>query len=145
MMGSYGVWGWLALGFLLIAVEVLVFPGGFPLWIGLAALAMAGVTAVVTLPWEGELILFGLLAVAASVLAWKLHYRRSRTDAADSLHDRVDALMGRQFVLEEAIVAGVGRIRVDDTTWRVSGPDLPAGSRVQISGVDGSTLRVEAA
>lgn len=144
MMGSYGAWGWMALGLGLIAIEVMIFPGGFPLWIGLAALVMAGVTTLVSLNWEGELVLFGLLAIAASIGAWRLNYRRDRADAADGLHDRVEALVGRSYTLDEAIASGIGRIRVDDTTWRVAGPDLPAGSKVRVVGVDGATLRVEA-
>ena len=142
MMGSWGIWGWLALGFGLIAVEMLILPGGFPLWIGLAALAMAGVTALVALPWQGELILFGLLAVLASVLAWKLHYRAGRVDAADGMHDRVEQLIGREFLLDEGTEDGVGRIRVDDSVWRVTGPAMPAGTRVKITGADGATLTV---
>lgn len=145
MMGSLGVWGWLALGFVLIGVEVLLFPGGFPLWIGIAALAMGGITAAVTMSWEIELIVFGLLAIVASIIAWKLHYRASRADAADGLHDRVEQLVGRQFVLEEAISGGFGRVRIDDTSWRVSGPDLPEGAAVRVTGAEGGTLRVEGA
>ncbi|HRK23482.1 MAG TPA: NfeD family protein [Beijerinckiaceae bacterium] len=145
MMGSLGLWGWLALGFGLIAVEILLIPGGFPLWIGLAALAMGGITALVTMGWEAELILFGLLSVVASVIAWKLHYQRSRADAADGLHDRVEQLIGRTFTLEEAISGGFGRVRIDDTSWRVSGADQPEGAKVKVVGVDGGTLKVEKA
>jgi len=31
---------------------------------------------------------------------------------------------------------------VDDTLWLVEGPDLPAGARVQVIGVDNTLLRV---
>ena len=144
MMGSLGLWGWLALGFGLIAVEMLLFPGGFPLWIGLAALAMGGITAFIKMGWEAELVLFGLLSVVASIIAWKLHYQRSRVDAASGLHDRIESLIGRSYELEEAIDGGFGRVKIDDTSWRVSGPDLPAGAKVKVVGVDGGTLRVEA-
>lgn len=142
MMGSFGVWGWLALGLALIAVEVLLLPGGFPLWIGIAALVMAGVTLVTSLNWQVELVVFGALAVVASIVAWKVHYRASRSDAADGFHDRVEQLIGREFDLDEAIDNGFGRVRIDDTFWRVSGPELPAGTRVKVVGVDGATLRV---
>ncbi len=145
MMGSYGAWGWLALGLMLIAVEVLVFPGGFPLWIGIAALVMAAVTALYPMAWEPELVVFGLLAIAASVAAWRLNYRKGRTDAADSLNARVEHLVGRTFTLDEAISGGFGRIRVDDTVWRVSGADLAAGTMVTVTGVDGATLLVRPA
>jgi membrane protein implicated in regulation of membrane protease activity len=49
------------------------------------------------------------------------------------------------FTLDKPIVDGVGTIRIDDTVWRVSGPDCPAGSRVKISRADGADLMVEAA
>ncbi|MES9900283.1 MAG: hypothetical protein ABW148_14850 [Sedimenticola sp.] len=32
---------------------------------------------------------------------------------------------------------------MDDTTWKVHGPDCPAGGRVQVVGVDGVVLWVE--
>jgi inner membrane protein len=37
----------------------------------------------------------------------------------------------------------VGKVHVDDTQWRVSGVDSPAGKRVRVVGVDGAVLRVE--
>ncbi|MFD0936463.1 NfeD family protein, partial [Methylobacterium trifolii] len=40
---------------------------------------------------------------------------------------------------------GAGRIRFDDTLWRVSGPDLPAGARVRVTGMAGTVLTVAAA
>ena len=107
---------------------------------------MSGVVALVKLSWELELVVFGLLAVVAGVIAWKLHYRHSRTDAADGLHDRVDALIGKEFVLDEGTEGdGIGRIRVDDSHWRVSGPALPAGTKVKVTGAEGATLTVVAA
>ena len=35
--------------------------------------------------------------------------------------------------------------RIDDTIWRVAGPDAPAGSRVKIVQADGASLTVAAA
>jgi hypothetical protein len=35
-------------------------------------------------------------------------------------------------------------MKVDDTTWRVEGPDLPAGASVRVAEVTGATLRIEA-
>lgn len=146
MMGSFGLWGWLALGLGLIALEVLVIPGGFLLWIGIAALVMGGIVALFVLSWQLELVIFGLLALVASVAAWKLHHGHNRaSDAAENLHDRSSRLIGRQFALDEAIVDGYGRVRIDDTVWRVSGPALPQGAQVKVTGVDGATLTVSAA
>jgi membrane protein implicated in regulation of membrane protease activity len=49
------------------------------------------------------------------------------------------------FTLEKPIIDGSGTIRVDDTIWRVTGPDVPAGSRVRIVQADGASLTVAAA
>ncbi len=49
------------------------------------------------------------------------------------------------FTLEKPIVDGIGTIRIEDTVWRVSGPSLPAGSRVKVARADGAELEVEAA
>ena len=41
------------------------------------------------------------------------------------------------------IVNGVGKLHVDDSQWRISGADVPAGTQVRVVAADGSTLRVE--
>ena len=56
-----------------------------------------------------------------------------------------DALVGRVFTLEKPIIDGSGTVRIDDTFWRVAGPDAPAGSRVKIVHADGASLTVAAA
>ena len=47
------------------------------------------------------------------------------------LNKRAEALVGRVFTLEKPIIDGAGTVRIDDTIWRVAGPDAPAGSRVR--------------
>ena len=42
------------------------------------------------------------------------------------------------------IVAGTGTVKIDDTIWRLSGPDCPGGSRVKVVRADAATLVVEA-
>ncbi|MNN98539.1 hypothetical protein D3C81_2179500 [compost metagenome] len=46
-------------------------------------------------------------------------------------------------LLDQDIVAGKGRAKVDDAFWVVDGPDLPAGSAVRVVAVDGMTLKVQ--
>ena len=48
-------------------------------------------------------------------------------------------------MLSEAIVQGSGKARVGDGFWKVRGPDLPAGSPVRVTAVEGTVLIVEAA
>jgi hypothetical protein len=61
------------------------------------------------------------------------------------LNRRAEAFVGRVFTLEKPIVDGTGTVGIDDTVWRVSGPDTPAGSRVKVIRVDGAALYVEPA
>jgi membrane protein implicated in regulation of membrane protease activity len=51
-------------------------------------------------------------------------------------------MIGRVFTLEKPIIDGAGTVRIDDTVWRVAGPDTPAGSRVRIVRADGASLTV---
>jgi membrane protein implicated in regulation of membrane protease activity len=61
------------------------------------------------------------------------------------LNRRAEQLVGRTATLEEEIVNGHGRVRLGDTLWRVSGPDLPAGARVRVKAVSSGTLEIEPA
>jgi membrane protein implicated in regulation of membrane protease activity len=141
VIASLGVWNWFVLGILLLGVEVLV-PGTFILWLGAAALATGVLTLVVDLSWQFQLIAFSVLSVLA-VLGWWFYPGRTRTDAKEPiLHRRADLHIGREFVLEEPIVQGAGRVHIDDSVWRIAGPDLPAGTKVRVETTDGALLKV---
>jgi hypothetical protein len=47
-------------------------------------------------------------------------------------------------MLAAPIVDGHGQVKIDDTNWRITGPDLPSGTRVKVIGADGAVLKVEA-
>ena len=47
--------------------------------------------------------------------------------------------------LEQAIVAGRGRVQIADAFWTVEGPALPVGTPVRVVAVDGMLLKVQAA
>ena len=79
---------------------------------------------------------------ALAVPAWR-HFARGATEASRSnpfLNRRNEALVGREFTLEKPIVDGSGTVRIDDTVWRVAGPDAPAGSRVKVVRADGAIM-----
>jgi membrane protein implicated in regulation of membrane protease activity len=90
--------------------------------------------------------MFAVFAVAA-VPAWRYFARSegSRSQTNPFLNKRTEALVGREFTLERPIVDGTGTVRIDDTIWRVAGPDAPAGSRVRVVQADGASLTVAAA
>lgn len=139
------IWGWLGAGLALIALEVLLAPGSYLLWIGIAALLMAGLSTLVSLSAGTELAVFGALALVCGMIGWKLYGARVENDAARDLHDPAVTFIGRVFTLATPIENGIGQVRVDDTIWRVTGPALPVGAVVKVKSLDGSTLVVEAA
>jgi membrane protein implicated in regulation of membrane protease activity len=139
------LWGWLGAGLALIALEVLIAPGSYLLWIGIAALLMAGLSTLVSFSAGAELAVFGVLGLVCGLIGWRLYGARVENDAARDLHDPAVTFIGRVFTLAAPIENGFGQVRVDDTVWRVAGPALPVGSAVKVKSLDGSTLVVEAA
>ena len=145
MFSTLGTWNWLIFGFILMALE-LIAPGVFLFWLGLAALLVGLVSFVLHPSWQSQLLMFAAFAVAAVPL-WR-RLSRSNREASQSnpyLNRRAAALVGRVFTLEKPIIDGSGTVRVDDTIWRVAGPDTPAGSRVKVVQADGANLTVAAA
>ena len=143
LVESFGGWAWVVLGLLLIGFEA-VAPGVFFLWFGLAALLTGLATGGLALSWQAATLVFLVLS-AASVLAGRALTRRPGEEAAGGapLNRRGQALVGQVFRLEGALAGGEGRVRVGDSTWRVTGPDLAAGTLVRVLRVDGTTLVVE--
>src|SRR5262249_60393632 len=100
---------------------------------------------VVACAAAAQSVALGVLGAAASP-ACRLSARRGAPPVdRPFLNRRAEGYVGRVFTLDKPIIDGVGTIRIDDTVWRVSGPDCPAGSRVKISRAEGADLKVEAA
>ncbi len=109
----------------------------------LAALLVGIISLFVDWSWQAQLVAFAVFALA-SIPLWR-HFARKveAPEEAPFLNRRAAGFVGRVFTLEKPIVNGVGTVRVDDTWWRVSGPDCPAGSRVRVARSDGASLFVE--
>jgi len=136
-------WHWWIAAVVLIVIEMLV-PGTFFLWMGVAAGVVGFVLlAEPELSLEIQLLIFAVLSVGA-VAAWQVYLRRYPPESDEpALNRRGRQYIGRTFLLSAAIDNGVGKIKVDDTTWKVRGPDLPEGMRVRVTAVDGTVLVVE--
>jgi inner membrane protein len=136
-------WYWLVLAAVFGVIEVAV-PAMVCIWLAAAALGVAAIAWLVPdLAWEHQALIFAAVAIA-SVWLGRIAFARTRANAADlRLNRRAESYVGRMFTLDGAIVDGRGRLKVDDTVWLVAGPDLPAGTRVRITGTDSTLLRVE--
>ena len=138
---------WLSLGGLLLAAEMLG-GNGYLLWSGVAAVVTGLLVWLVPFGWELQGVIFAVLTLIAAWLWWQWLSRRVREQkpADASLNQRGQQLVGRRFILDNALVNGRGHMRVGDSSWPVSAEsDLPAGSKVEVIAVEGITLRVKAA
>jgi membrane protein implicated in regulation of membrane protease activity len=135
-------WHWWALGGVLSIVEVFA-PGFMFLWIGIAA----GLVGCLLLVWPGlevpgQIFAFAILSVA-SLIVWS-RFQKVRPAKSDepTLNRRGAQYVGQRGALLVPIVNGRGRIRLGDSSWSVTGPDLPAGVPVEVTGIEGTVLRV---
>jgi inner membrane protein len=144
LLVKLGSWNWLIVGLVLMALELLA-PGVFLLWLGLAALLVGVISLFADWIWQVQVIAFAAFSLAAVPLWRRVASQSSSSPDSVFLNSRSDALVVRTFTLDKPIMDGSGTVRVDDTVWRVSGPDCPAGSRVKVVQADGASLTVEAA
>ena len=141
---SLGPWNWFIVAAVFLLIELLA-PGVFMLWLGLAAIMVGVISLGAVLSWQAQLITFAVLSFACIPL-WRYFARKvERPVDRPFLNRRAEGYVGRVFTLEKPIVNGIGTVRIEDTVWRVSGPDLPAGSRVKVARADGADLEVEGA
>ena len=136
-------WHWLILAAILIILEVFA-PGAFMLWIGIAAGVVGALLYFVpTMTWEYQFIVFSIAAVG-SIIAWR-SYRNKHPITTDepTLNRRGAQYIGRTFTLDAPITNGIGKIRVDDSTWKIEGDDCPAGTKVKVVGLENTVFRVE--
>ena len=141
---AMGGWIWFVVAAVFLLLE-LMSPGVFMLWLGLAAILTGIISLAMVLSWQAQLIAFAVLSIIC-IPMWR-YFARKVEGPVDRpfLNRRAEGYVGRVFTLEKPIVDGVGTIRIEDTVWRVSGPNLPAGSRVKVARADGADLAVEAA
>lgn len=141
---ALGPWYWVIAGLVLLGLELFA-PGAFLMWFGLAAIVVGLLALAVAMPWQAAAVIFVVLAVVFVLIGRRIATRRIAAEDGLRLNDRAAGLVGRTFPLSEPIHEGRGRIRVDDSSWGVEGPDLPAGAMVRVVGHDGTRLKVIAA
>ena len=135
---------WLLLAVLLVIAEIFA-PSAILIWFALGALAamVAALIPGLDLPWQ--LAAFALASLAGLlVLRPYLKARSSDVEDGREVNDFSANLVGSSGVIVDAIEGGKGRARIGDTTWSVTGPDLPVKARIRVTSVDGTRLGVRA-
>ena len=143
---SQPYWIWLALGVILLAVEA-AFSTEWLLWPAVAAGVVAVVTALgLPLGVLGEVLLFAVLTVAATLLSRRLIQRVNPSDAPD-INARHTRLIGQRAQVVQGFVDGRGRVFVSGAEWVAEIEDAApqAGESVIVEGMDGPRLKVRAA
>jgi len=136
-------WHWWMLAVALIIIEIFA-PTFFALWLAVAAfLTGLALFLVPEIQWEYQVFLFAILSVASIVL-WR-HYYNKNPIATDEplLNRRGEQYIGRVITLQEPIVDGQGKVKVDDSTWKIEGNDCPQGTKVKIISVNNVVFQVE--
>lgn len=137
-------WHWFTIGVIFFAIELFV-PTSFILWPAIAAIITGFITLFLpAMAWQLQLALFALLAVTVTLAG--RHFYKNKPDGSTShptLNRRAEAIKGRVITLDKPIENGVGSVMIDDTRWRLIGEDAPIGTKLMVTGTDGSSLTVD--
>lgn len=130
-IGSHWLWFGLALA-LLIAES---FIGGFKLLaVGISAVIVGILTHLY--PYVGIEIQSLFFLVLSGLLGWLAHSvitaRKAKVEHLKAVY-REQAYIGKEFVLDEPLVKGEGKLHIEGVTWKLQGPDCAAGQKVQVT------------
>lgn len=142
---SQPLWIWLAIGVLLLAVEAAL-STEWLLWPAVAAGVVAVLTALgLDIGFAGEIGLFAILTVVATLFSRRLIQRVNPDDKPD-VNDRDARLIGQRARVVEPFVDGRGRVFVSGAEWaaEIDGEGPPVGDSVIVEASLGSGLKVRA-
>ena len=137
------IWHWLILSIILIIFEIML-PTTLLLWMAIAAGAVGFIVLLAPpISWEIQFLIFSVVSLV-SVSIGRMYVNKShKNDRASVLNKRGNQYINRIFTLEEDIINGSGKLNVDDTIWRIEGPDCPTGTRIEVIATNGVIMIVE--
>lgn len=149
-LASLTYWHWLALGAVLLILEILT-PTFYLIWPGIGAVVVGLLHIFLPdLSWQASLTIFGAVSIISGVV-WHSLYARGRKPTYEDgrgLNRRVEGYIGRRAIVAEGFRNGAGPVLLDDSRWQAmseDGSDLAPGASVRIVGADGLRLRVKPA
>ena len=142
-MIEFVFWYWWVLAFVFLILEMLT-PGFFFMWLAVSGLITGLVVWLVpALSLNIQVFIFSVFSVLA-VTAWRLYGKKYPVETDQPLLNKRGAqYIGRVFSLHEPIVNGQGKIKVDDTLWKVHGEDCDVSTKVKVTGIRGMVFDVE--
>lgn len=136
-------WTWWVLALILLAIELLA-PGFFFLWMAASAFVVGCLLWLApALDIQVQVSVFSVLSVVFIGL-WRI-YGKQHSIATDHplLNKRGQQYVGRVFNLYRPIENGEGKIKVDDSIWKVHGEDCDMNTKVKVVAVRGTVFDVE--
>jgi len=142
LLNQIGPQHWLVLGLVLLIAEM-ASGTTYLLWPSVAAFFVALLSWLAPTGWMVELFVFALLIIVLTYFGHPIVKRWRNEGAASGLNERSSTLIGVRGVVQN-FANGVGSVKVQDTVWRATSAEaLEAGQAVEVSAVDGVTLKVK--
>ena len=136
-------WHWWGIGFVFLILEILI-PGFILIWFGTAAFIVGVFVMAMPLSIQAQLVIWSIFSIG-SILAWR-YWRKKYPpiEPTNTLNQRGYDFIGRRFTLEEDVINGFVKIKIDDSTWKVElEDDLKKGDKIVITGIDSTVLTAE--
>ncbi len=136
-------WYWWILAVIFLVIELLA-PAFFFLWMSVSALVTGIIVWLIpSTSTDIQILIFSVLSII-SIVVWRV-YGKKITIATDQplLNKRGSQYVGRTFNLHEAIENGEGKIKVDDTIWKVHGEDCDINTKVKVIASRGTVFDVK--
>ena len=140
---AFVFWYWWVIGFILLVLEILT-PGYFFMWIALSGFVTGILVFLIpATSMNMQILIFSVLSVAA-IIAWKFYGKKHPMKSDQPLlNKRGVQYIGRVFNLYEPIKNGQGKIKVDDSIWKVHGEDCDINTKVKVIASRGTVFDVE--
>jgi membrane protein implicated in regulation of membrane protease activity len=144
---THPMWTWLALGAVLLAMEVGT-TSGYLLWPAASAAVVGLLTLIAPIGELGQAVVFSALTIVTTFLG-RRYLRPAAAMPGSDINDKTERLLGREGYVAHAFEHGQGRVFVDGSEWGADlepgGQTLTKGARVEVIAVlGGARLRVRA-
>ncbi|WP_064608067.1 NfeD family protein [Photobacterium sp. J15] len=144
LLEQMNFWHWLALGLVLLLLE-LVGTAGYLLWLGVSALLVGLLMTMIPMSWSLQWLTFAVFSLFSTWLWWRYQHRKDRADdQASTLNKRNEQMVGQTCRLDAPFPPGQGRIRMGDTSWLAKADEaIDAGTLVEVIRVEGIVLVIQ--
>lgn len=139
---DHPLWIWFGIAIFFVILEIILGSFSF-IWLALSAVVVSAVLWVWQgIAWHVQFFLFSVLSCMSLIFWHKYLKQYSSKSSPIILNKKIEQYRGKQYVLIEPISNGMGKIKIGDSVWQVTGPDLPLGRKVIVKGMMGTYLEV---